>query len=198
MSEVVALQKATDFVFTNEILIVLDTAPWRDDLIAAAESADRWERASLGAPHSHEISTGERRNNDSVTISRYCHQGLAKYEDRIKTLFHSVGAFYRRLNPYVSIKKDTGFQLLRYKVGQHFRDHIDNIAGHPTWGQRQLSAILYLNDNYEGGCLHFPRQRKKIKPLAGSVVLFPSNFAFPHEGQDVTEGTKYAVVTWFV
>lgn len=197
MSEAPGAQ-AVDFVFTQEILVVLDVAPWGDELIQKANQLDLWEPATMIAPHGGQVHQGERRNNTHVTVSKHQHAELGAYEDKIQHVFHSVSAFYRQLNPYVAIKKDTGFQLLRYEVGQHFRDHIDNIAGHPTWGQRQLSAVLYLNADYEGGCLHFPRQKKKIKPRAGSVVLFPSNFAYPHESQDVTSGTKYAVVTWFV
>jgi hypothetical protein len=190
--------KTCDFVFTNEILVVLDAAPWGQELIDKAEELDLFKRSSMVTAHTGEMSYGERRNNDSVLISAVVHPDFAPFEQKISAVLKAGSDLYCRLNTYVNIKKDTGFQLLRYQPGQHFRTHIDNIAGHPTWGQRQLSGLVYLNDDYQGGALHFPRQQKKIKPRAGSVVLFPSNFAYPHESQDVTSGNKYAVVTWFV
>jgi hypothetical protein len=190
--------KTCDFVFTHEILVILEAADWRDQLIEKAEELALFKPSSMVAPHGGQISYGERRNNDSVVIDRRTHPDLAPFRDKLHAIFAQASELYCRLNPYVSIKRDTGFQLLRYKRGQHFRTHIDNIAGHPTWGQRQLSGVIYLNDDYQGGALCFPRQKKKIKPRAGSVVLFPSNFAYPHESQDVLEGVKYAAVTWFV
>jgi predicted 2-oxoglutarate/Fe(II)-dependent dioxygenase YbiX len=61
---------------------------------------------------------------------------------------------------------------------------------------RVVSAILYLNDDYEGGHLEFPNFGIKIKPQAGMLILFPSNYAYTHAAHPVTKGTKYALVTW--
>jgi predicted 2-oxoglutarate/Fe(II)-dependent dioxygenase YbiX len=61
---------------------------------------------------------------------------------------------------------------------------------------RALSAICYLNDDYEGGEIEFPEFKVKIKPEAGMLILFPSNFAYKHTAYPVTKGTKYALVTW--
>jgi len=57
---------------------------------------------------------------------------------------------------------------------------------------------LFLNGNFEGGELAFPRQKQIIKPLAGDVVLFPSNFTHPHASRTVEKGVKYSVVCWFI
>ena len=32
----------------------------------------------------------------------------------------------------------------------------------------------------------------------GSVILFPSNFMFPHEVRKIWEGTRYSIVTWLM
>ena len=61
---------------------------------------------------------------------------------------------------------------------------------------RSVSAICYLNDDYEGGELEFVNFKLKIKPQAGMMILFPSNFAYMHIAHPVTSGTKYAMVTW--
>lgn len=54
-----------------------------------------------------------------------------------------------------------------------------------------VSAVLYLNDNYEGGELVFPEQNIKIKPTAASMVVFPSYPPYYHDPMPVTSGTKY-------
>jgi hypothetical protein len=85
-----------------------------------------------------------------------------------------------------------GYNLLRYQTGEEYKAHYD---GNTLQG-RSISPILYLNDDYEGGELEFVNFGLKIKPEAGSFFLFPANFPYSHIAHPVTEGTKYAIVTW--
>lgn len=85
-----------------------------------------------------------------------------------------------------------GYNLLRYKSSQEYKKHYD---GETNTG-RAISAVCYLNDDYEGGEIEFPHFNVKIKPQAGMLILFPSNFAYSHIAHPVTKGTKYAMVTW--
>jgi hypothetical protein len=55
--------------------------------------------------------------------------------------------------------------------------------------------VCYLNDNYEGGELSFRLQGLKIKPKAGDMYVFPSNYMYPHVAEKVTSGIKYSLVT---
>lgn len=43
-----------------------------------------------------------------------------------------------------------------------------------------ISNLLYLNDNYDGGELYFPKYDLLIKPEAGMLVSFPGNFYNRH------------------
>lgn len=86
----------------------------------------------------------------------------------------------------------TGYNLLKYSSGQQYKAHFD---GHTATG-RYLSAILYLNDDYEGGELEFPDYKVMIKPEPGMLILFPSSFAYRHIAHPIKSGTKYAMVTW--
>jgi predicted 2-oxoglutarate/Fe(II)-dependent dioxygenase YbiX len=58
-----------------------------------------------------------------------------------------------------------------------------------------VSVVCYLNDDYEGGELSFRLQDLKIKPKAGDMYVFPSNFMYPHIAEKVTGGIKYSLVT---
>jgi hypothetical protein len=84
------------------------------------------------------------------------------------------------------------YQLLKYSGGQHYDAHYDG----GTYSHRAVSPILYLNDDYEGGEIEFVNFGLKIKPKAGSLFIFPSNYAYRHIAHPVTSGTKYAIVTW--
>jgi predicted 2-oxoglutarate/Fe(II)-dependent dioxygenase YbiX len=56
--------------------------------------------------------------------------------------------------------------------------------------------VAFLEEPEAGGELEFPFFGVTIKPKAGSVVLFPSNFPYVHIANPVTAGTKCSLVTW--
>lgn len=86
------------------------------------------------------------------------------------------------------------YGLLKYEgaTSDHYDAHFDG----PISTRRWISAILYLNDDYEGGEIEFIAFNEKYKPKAGTLILFPSNYAYTHIAHPVTKGTKYAIVTW--
>jgi hypothetical protein len=104
---------------------------------------------------------------------------FAGYQDRYK-LF---GNFHNE-----------GFSLLKYSEGEYYGDHYDY---HPE-NRRQITAICYLNNNFEGGELEFPYFDIKVKPQPGMLLLFPSNYAYRHISHTITKGTKYSLVTWML
>jgi Rps23 Pro-64 3,4-dihydroxylase Tpa1-like proline 4-hydroxylase len=72
----------------------------------------------------------------------------------------------------------------------YFKLHVDHGPEH----FRTVSAVLYLNDDYEGGELVFPRlDNLVIKPKFGDIVVFPSNYPYVHESKNILSGTKYSV-----
>ena len=104
------------------------------------------------------------------------------------------------MNEYVrefpDIKKATiiEIQALRYGVGGHYRFHVDD---GPNMN-RKYSSILILNNDYEGGelCFEIDGKIEKIKNTPGSLIVWPSNFMFPHAVQPLTKGVRYSVVSW--
>ncbi len=84
------------------------------------------------------------------------------------------------------------FQLLKYDVREYFHSHYDSYPG----ANRSISVLLYLNDDYEGGEIEFVNFDIKIKPKAGTLIMFPSNYPYRHIAHPVISGTKYAVSTF--
>jgi hypothetical protein len=84
------------------------------------------------------------------------------------------------------------YGILKYGVGQKFTNHIDD---HPDY-HRRMSTVYYLNDNYSGGEINFPRFGITYKPKANQMIVFPSTYVYNHSVSEVTEGTRYAVVSW--
>jgi hypothetical protein len=82
--------------------------------------------------------------------------------------------------------------ILKYGVGQKFTNHIDD---HPDY-HRRMSTIYYINDDYTGGEINFPRFDVTFKPKANQMIVFPSTYVYNHSVSPVIEGERYAVVSW--
>jgi hypothetical protein len=82
--------------------------------------------------------------------------------------------------------------LLRYQFGQKYDAHYDG----GTATARSVSPVFYINDEYTGGEIEFVWHNVKLKPKAGTLVVFPSNYAYAHIAHPVITGTKYAIVTF--
>jgi hypothetical protein len=60
--------------------------------------------------------------------------------------------------------------------------------------------VAFLNDVPNGGELEFPLFDVTIKPKAGSVVVFPSNYPYLHIAHATgleDNSIKYSLATWF-
>ena len=101
---------------------------------------------------------------------------------------------YRFRTPKI-LRED--YNIIKYDVPQHSPWHVD--ACTDLWtlvsmGERRLSVILYVNDDFVEGGTQFIGCT--YKPSPGYAIVFPSNESFPHRGTHVLHGSKYVIVTW--
>ena len=61
---------------------------------------------------------------------------------------------------------------------------------------RDLSVLLYLSEEFEGGALFFPNFDLRIYPTAGMMVAFPSDHRYIHAAEPLISGTRTAIVSW--
>jgi Rps23 Pro-64 3,4-dihydroxylase Tpa1-like proline 4-hydroxylase len=92
----------------------------------------------------------------------------------------------------ISLEWHDSYQILKYGKGQKFTNHIDDHQKYP----RRVSMVYYMNDNYTGGEIIFPRFGISHKPKANELILFPSTYVYNHSVSEVIEGTRYSVVSW--
>lgn len=92
------------------------------------------------------------------------------------------------------INMDTGYEVLRYPTGTRCLEHVDSYDQRP----RTASCSIALNNDYEGGRFTFFDGKIKHRVPAGSALLFPSNFMYPHGVEEITKGTRYSIITWLV
>lgn len=87
--------------------------------------------------------------------------------------------------------------LLRYKEHGHYKRHIDS----GTHTMRTLSLIYFINDNYEGGEIEFSlpyneNLKSTVKPKSNRLIIFPSNFLYPHKVLPVKKDKRFTIVAW--
>lgn len=85
-----------------------------------------------------------------------------------------------------------------YSMRRHYLD--DGMPFHSdqknTPKQRQ-SVVMYLNDDYVGGELHFRDQPVSVKPKARSVLIFNNGADYMHGVKTVLDGpTRYTLATF--
>ena len=86
---------------------------------------------------------------------------------------------------------------MEYQPGQKYNFHHDAATDKKLKEyERKLSIILYLNDGFEGGGTEFIKNQV-LKPEPGHAIMFPSNWCYPHSGQEVISGKKRIAVTWY-
>ena len=92
----------------------------------------------------------------------------------------------------ISIEHYESLNFVKYShPDSYFKPHIDDSPDRP----RIVSAVLYLNSDYDGGQLRFTRlDNLTIKPEPGDLIVFPSSYLYMHESKPVLSGSKYSVV----
>jgi hypothetical protein len=151
--------------------------------------------------------------NNSVVVDRKFRDTYAIYvpysQDTFSDLENKKSLFYKDLltrfnlgfrDPELDYKTEHNivtdwhddYGILKYTPGQKVVDHIDdNKKNH-----RRVSTVYYLNDNYLGGEVVFPRFDITYKPVANELLVFPSAYSYNHSVLPVTEGTRYSIVSW--
>lgn len=153
---------------------------------------DKWEKHAYNNP----ITDVNTSYDDDLDMS---YQNAA-VTNKLQGLFEQCVKEYVSTIPPLSFSLQalTRIRFNRYNVGTNMKPHFDHI--HTIFdGERKgvpvLSVLALLNDDFEGGdFLMFGN--KKVKLSAGDIIIFPSNFMYPHAVTTVTKGTRYSCVSW--
>ncbi len=135
------------------------------------------------------------------------------YEKELSVFFDSVSTkkflmerTYEAIYKYIETlqmpwfntwKGFTEIRFNRYLPGTQMALHCDhihsmfdgNLKGIPT-----LSIVGNLNDNYTGA--EFEMFGEVIPLGLGDLMIFPSNFMYPHKVKEGIKGTRYSFVSW--
>lgn len=153
-----------------------------EEIIDLAESSGKWRDGTAGQGVNPNL-----RMTDIHDID----QNDPLHKDILESFIDGINE-YSKFYPGLNITTGEHLRVGRYRPNGFYAPHID-----AKGAERVLSGILYLNEDFEGGELLFPRFNIAIKPEEGMLVLFPSNFIYVHQSLPIKSGTKYITVTWF-
>lgn len=119
-------------------------------------------------------------------------------------IFIVIGKFVQYIyNKYnIESKGDCGYCLR--KIYGPTRQHTDGLFDYTNKDEpislykiRNLSIIIALNDDYEGGQFYFPSQDRVIKLKKGQLIAFPPYWTHPHTVFAPLNGTyRYTINSW--
>lgn len=166
-----------------------------EDILNEYVNSKDWTNALVGSG----ITDQNIRNCDQIMISDS--QIIQQNEFKRRTIDNQIHEYlisavekYKEFHPKLDHQIDTGYQLLRYKENQFYTQHTDSFRQE----QRSVSCSIQLNENYDGGEFAFFDREIMIRTKTGSIIMFPSNFMYPHEIMPVIKGTRYSIITWLV
>lgn len=146
---------------------------------------------AFGSEPTKELDVQNTTEELQALITPYVISAGASYNEKV--LFEGGGDRTRQI-----MNKFSKIRFNRYVPGQIMRshwDHITSLFSPPERGIPVLSMIICFNDDYEGGELVF-WDDYKVKPSAGSVIVWPSLFLYPHGVNEITLGKRWSGVLW--
>lgn len=84
-----------------------------------------------------------------------------------------------------------------HKIGPGAIPHVDSKTGNYT-RDMELTGLIYLNEEFSGGKLRFPRLKYDYSPKMGDLLLFPSNNdKYAHGVSAIENGVRYSIAFWY-
>ena len=84
----------------------------------------------------------------------------------------------------------------RYELMPHADAEEPNGRKHIYWW-RQYGAIIYLNNDFEGGELYYPNLHIVVKPEPGLLAIHPGTLKYLHGVKPVIGNTRYTLTSFF-
>ena len=92
-------------------------------------------------------------------------------------------------------------QIVRWRENDKMTPHADNIEqdnvtpNASPW--RSFGGVIYLNSDFDGGEIYYPRLGIEVMPKPGMVVLHPADWKYTHGVKKITQGKRYTISCFF-
>lgn len=117
---------------------------------------------------------------------------LFKDEALAELIFEKIRAFCpQEIDNTKLLGLNELFRFYKYEPGQKFKKHRDGSYQRNEAEFSQLTLLIYLNDDFEGGATSF--RGFELKPKTGTALVF--RHAVIHQGDELISGIKYVLRT---
>lgn len=119
-------------------------------------------------------------------------------QTRDRAIAKLTAVLTEQLGPQPPLYSDL-INYARWPPGYELQPHADSEnphgAPHPyPW--RDFATVIYLNNDYDGGEIHFPNLGLELKPQPRMLVVFPGTMFFLHGVRRVTRGMRHTIASF--
>lgn len=128
------------------------------------------------------------------------YQNISNEKIIMKKLHDAIRQYLNNLN-FKWFNSWSGYSKVRfnrYKKDKRMAlhcDHIHSMFDGKIKGIPILSCLGTLNDNYSGGEFVILKDTV-LKLKKGELLIFPSNFLYPHKVKPINKGIRYSYISW--
>ena len=137
-------------------------------------------------------------NSDCSKLSN--EEKIKKLDDEVFKIISKVISILNKKFGIISTG-DSGYCFR--KIYGSTRLHKDGVIINPVNNRlsikkiRNMSVIIALNGDYEGGEFYFPKQDYRVKLKKGDIICFPPYYTHPHMvGAPLNRTYRYTINTW--
>lgn len=157
-----------------------------NEIVKYLENRPEWTRSKVLDINN----VSEKRTSESLFLPMLSWSNNDLIHEMNKSVWNEFDLYAKEYDFGFSLVEDVSIQ--RYQVGDYYASHVDSDINAP----RIVSAVLYLNTVDLGGETKFTFFNYSVKPVAGRIVIFPSNYVYRHEALPPKKGIKIAAAYW--
>jgi hypothetical protein len=123
------------------------------------------------------------------------------WEDKnLKIASHAIAQKVSQRLAKIINEASNGLELADLVTFQRMQDGVELKAHSDQSTDPSISyaAIIYLNEDYNGGEIFFSNKGLELKPKPGSLLIFPGSEEFNHGVRHVKSGPIRYVITGFI
>ena len=121
------------------------------------------------------------------------HRILAGLQEALEAYLQEF-PYANKMDPFVL---DMPYQLQYYEPGWAYHPfHFER--GDARYTHRVLVWLIYLNDVTDAGETEFLYQNVKVRPEAGKVIIWPTDWTHTHRGVPSPTQDKFILTGWYI
>ncbi|KAK3861172.1 hypothetical protein Pcinc_032829 [Petrolisthes cinctipes] len=162
------------------------TAQFCEDLLSLANERDQWSPALK-----KDMRKSETKVEEVPTVDQYLSD--LKLEPLLTSLQSDVLQQLQLLAfPYSTPDNITMALVARFQAGE-----VAGLSQHHDASAISFLVTLADQSQYQGGELEFPRQKCRVRPGEGEVLVFPGRLTHPKTLHNVTQGILHQLIIHF-